>query len=251
MWHLAHKSLRWCIFNSTTTFSLLPARTWASSEQTTPGKSWGRAMGTHPCVGWIWAGLEGFPCFFLAVFLLFLVSAELPQNYLGFSQLMEGRAHQAWSSTFVHALHNLSIAWWTKFVGKEDREGIFPLEPARPCPPLGKFNTCHCISSHLRWPFVPFQTKCVCNSWSTKHRWLAWVGPIWSQFGSNVWFMGEGFASCEKQCRRRMSPCCPQNYFYSLKKSVCQHKRWSLKSRATPKPFFAVVICFLYRKRNW
>lgn len=154
-------------------------------------------------------------------------------------------------ATCVHALHKLSQAWWTKFVGKEDREGIFPLEPARPCPQLSKFNTCHCMWSHLRWPFVPLQTKCVCNSWSTKHRWLGWVGPIWSQFGSNVWFMGEGFASCEKQCRRRMSCCCPQNYFYCLKRSVCQDKRLSVKARATPKPFFAVAIWFLYRKRNW
>lgn len=56
-------------------------------------------MWTHPCVGWIWAGLGGFPCFVLAAFLLFLVSAKLPQNFLRFSLLMEGRAHQAWSSS--------------------------------------------------------------------------------------------------------------------------------------------------------
>lgn len=124
-------------------------------------------------------------------------------------------------ATCVHAVHKLAKACWTKFVGKEDRERIFPLEPARPCPQLSKFNTCHCILTHLRWPFVPLQTKCVCNSWSTKHRWLGWAVPIWSQFGSNVWFMGEGFASCENQCRTRMSRCCPQNYFYSLKRSDC------------------------------
>lgn len=62
-------------------------------------------MWTRPCVGWIWAGLEGFPCFVLAVFLLFLLSAEQPQDCLGFSLLMEGRAPQACSSRQPVSMH--------------------------------------------------------------------------------------------------------------------------------------------------
>ena len=95
---LAHKCLRWCLFNYPSSKN--------SEQAQNETKEWAngrRIMWTYSWIGWIlewfWRafgwGWEGvLALFLLAVFLLFLVSAELPQSYLGFSLLVEGRAHQ-------------------------------------------------------------------------------------------------------------------------------------------------------------
>lgn len=69
-------------------------------------------------------------------------------------------------------------------------------------------------------------SRSVCNSWRMKHRRLSW--SQWSQFGSNVSFVGEGSASCEK-AHGRMSCCSPERYFYNLKRCVHQDKRYHWK----------------------